>query len=458
MSILGLLGIIVLVVILAGGAVALVAWAYSQRFIVVHQDEAVAISGLGYRQSMILTGGGKFVWPVIQSWRRLSLQPFHISVPLTDAESKEGVGVEVTVEVQIGFIKEDGALRAAFQNVQPALGDGNRRDVFEANLIGSVNGIARGVLASLSVLEAFQNQSSLLGRVKTESEPVFGQLGLQVQALTIKSFKDNGHILEDLARMASAESKRKADEKVAEETKQAAISKATADEKVDAAQHTLALQRAARDSEVKAANAKSEQAGRLADQEARSAVIAAQAANDLATAEGANKVALSNATSEAQAAAAKLKIETEATAEKTRIEAQATRDQKLLEAEASRATAEALNSFSQTAMLMQMWPQLIGTIQAGFNANASALAKANITLVGSENSGISASLANMFGPGLASIFAVLKSVGIDIPQRFNSEATETSSDQNGHDPVADAALVASAATDTASTTADDSAQ
>ena len=59
-------------------------------------NEVIVVFGLtGSKKAKLVHGGGTFVWPIIQEFRTLQLEPFAVEVPLEKALSLEKVRVSV---------------------------------------------------------------------------------------------------------------------------------------------------------------------------------------------------------------------------------------------------------------------------------------------------------------------------------------------------------------------------
>ena len=70
---------------------------YASRYKRCPSNKVLVIYGQvkGGRSATCVHGGGKFVWPVVQDYDYLSLEPIQIEVPLRDALSSENIRVNV---------------------------------------------------------------------------------------------------------------------------------------------------------------------------------------------------------------------------------------------------------------------------------------------------------------------------------------------------------------------------
>jgi flotillin len=93
--------------LLAAGALALVIVSMVVVFVKYFKrcpaNQVLVISGkVGTGQSAkIISGGGTFVWPVLQEWAFLDLTPLQIDINLMDALSLENIRVQVPSQVTV---------------------------------------------------------------------------------------------------------------------------------------------------------------------------------------------------------------------------------------------------------------------------------------------------------------------------------------------------------------------
>lgn len=412
--------------------------------VIVPPNQTAVVFGIR-GQTRFIRGGGKFVNRLFNRVVYLSHEPIQIPCSIANilTEDNHAVNVKADGVVRIGVTDEMLATAAS----QWDSGDDAK---IQTTLSRIMDGLSRTVVSKTKLAMLRSDIQEVTRNIRQDAVPIFASLGIEFITFTITSLEDTqpGGGLSLLADQQIALVKRDVAISTSNAERETAVTVAENKTKSAEAENATRVRVAQLNQEATTAEAKAKQAPLLAEQEAQQAVIAAQVANNIANADGVNQMARNKAASDAQAAATQLTVAAEAEAEKTRIEATAARDRALLEAEASRATAEALNSFSQTAMLMQMLPQLLEVIKAGLDANASALASANITLLDSGNGGASANLANIFGVNLTSVLALLKSQGLDLTQVLSSRLTEDSASQNGHSSVAERELAASTASAT----------
>ena len=68
-------------------------------------DEILVVYGRvkGGRASVCIHGGARMVWPLIQDYKKLSLVPMTINIPLTDARSQDKIKTNVSSTFTIGI-------------------------------------------------------------------------------------------------------------------------------------------------------------------------------------------------------------------------------------------------------------------------------------------------------------------------------------------------------------------
>ena len=144
------------VVLLAGLALLFV-----NRYVRCPANKILVISGRvgGEGAARCISGGGAFVWPVIQEYEYLSLEPMQIDVPLQDALSLENIRVSVPSVFTVAIGTE--ARRAAERGDPPARPDA-RPDQAQAQDI--IFGQLRQVIASMSIEEINRDRETFLQR------------------------------------------------------------------------------------------------------------------------------------------------------------------------------------------------------------------------------------------------------------------------------------------------------
>jgi len=258
-------------------------------------NRVLVISGrVGTGQSArVLSGGGALVWPVIQEWAFLSLEPLQIDIPLTDALSLENIRVKVPsqVTVAVGDTPEF-QQNAAFRVLN--LGSEEVKDL-AANIIF---GQMRQVIASMRIEDINRDRDQFRTNIEHALEPELKKIGLKLINVNIKDLNDESGYIEAIGREAAARAINKARGDVAEQEKLGAIAVAQADQEKD-----VEVANADREKEIGVKGAERDKAVRIAELD-RETVVAQQRAEfardtDIANADKERRTAVAAANANA---------------------------------------------------------------------------------------------------------------------------------------------------------------
>jgi flotillin len=280
-------------------------------------NRVLVISGRvgGGKSAKTLSGGGAFVWPVIQQYDYLSLLPITVEVNLTDALSFENIRVRVpsVFTVAIGHTEEmqqNAAMRLL----------GLTEPEIKSQAADIIFGQMRQVIASMEIEKINRDRESFLKHIQEALEPELKKLGLVLLNVNIKDLTDDSGYIEAIGKKAAAEAVQKArgdvaeqelagEKRVAQATQERAIAVANAEREreigVKSAERDQAVKVAELDKETAIARQRAEFERDTqiasADQERRVAVAGAnaQATQGEAQAEQARRVAVAAANAQA---------------------------------------------------------------------------------------------------------------------------------------------------------------
>jgi flotillin len=207
----------------------------AQMYRKVGPNEAFIVYGVG--GTRVIKGGGTLVFPMIHSFKALSLELMSFDVaPKQDLYTKQGVAVSVEAVAQIK-VKSDreSILTGAeqFLSKTPAQREGLIRLVMEGHL--------RGIIGQLTVEEIVKQPEMVADRMRATCADDMDKMGLEVVSFTIKEVKDGNDYITNMGRpdiarikmmadIAAAEADRDTAIKRAEALREAAIKKAEADQ------------------------------------------------------------------------------------------------------------------------------------------------------------------------------------------------------------------------------------
>lgn len=207
------------------------------RYRIASPDIALIISGtaLGNKnvytdpstnnKMKIVSGGGSFVLPVIQSAKTLSLLSSKLKVSTPDVYTKEGVPVTAdgTVIIKVGSTTEDIATAA-----EHYLGKENEDLENEAREV--LEGHLRSILGALTVEEIYKNRDRFNQNVQEVASVDLAKMGLTIISFTLKEVTDKNGYLDSLGQGRIAEVRRDADIKTAQADKETRIQRALAEQ------------------------------------------------------------------------------------------------------------------------------------------------------------------------------------------------------------------------------------
>ncbi|MBL8960993.1 MAG: flotillin family protein, partial [Gemmatimonadetes bacterium] len=206
------LGIPALATAAIGGVVAL----FVTRYRRCPANRVLVISGRvgGDGAAKCISGGGAFVWPVIQEYAYLSLEPIQIDIPLKDALSLENIRVAVpsVFTVAIGTeaeVRGNAAVRLL----------GLTHDQIKRQAQDIIFGQLRQVIASMRIEEINRDREGFLHRIQTSLEPELKKIGLVLINVNITDLKDDSGYIEAIGKKAAAMAVQQARGDVADQEK-----------------------------------------------------------------------------------------------------------------------------------------------------------------------------------------------------------------------------------------------
>jgi len=242
---------------------------FASRYRRCPANRVLVISGKvgGEGSARCISGGGAFVWPVIQEYAYLSLEPIQIDIPLKDALSFENIRVAVpsVCTVAIGTeeeVRQNAAIRLL----------GLPHDQIKRQAQDIIFGQFRQVLASMKIEEINRDREAFLHRIQSSLEPELKKIGLVLINVNITDLKDESGYIEAIGKKAAATAVQQARGDVAEQEKlgEVRVAEAERDRSVLVASATklreIGMREAERDKLVRVAELDKEQ--RIGEQRA----------------------------------------------------------------------------------------------------------------------------------------------------------------------------------------------
>jgi flotillin len=178
----------------------------------------------GIRGTRIIKGRGTVIFPMVETYRELSLQLMSFDVaPQQDLYTMQGVAVTVEAVAQIKVKSDPESIVTAseqFLTKSDADRDGLIRLVMEGHL--------RGIIGQLSVEQIVKEPEMVGDRVRATCADDMNKMGLGVISFTIKEIRDKNEYISNMGRPDVARIKRDADIAAAEAERDTAIKRAEA--------------------------------------------------------------------------------------------------------------------------------------------------------------------------------------------------------------------------------------
>ncbi len=209
----------------------------------------------GGQSSRCLHGGGAFVWPLVQEYDFLSLDPIQIEVPLKGALSSENIRVNVPSYFTVAI----GTQPTVMQNAAIRL-LGLSTEQIKNQAMDIIFGQLRQVIASMPIDAINKDRDGFLKNIQHNLEPELEKIGLVLINVNITDLTDESGYIEALGRKAASEAIQKAQVDVAEQVKNGAIGVAKADR-----ERAIQVAEAVKDQEVGTKTAEREMAVRVAE-------------------------------------------------------------------------------------------------------------------------------------------------------------------------------------------------
>lgn len=178
----------------------------------------------GDHASKCIHGGGTMVWPIIQDYHYLSLEPITIDIDLQGALSQQNIRVNVPSTFTIGISTRQEIMLSAAERL---LGLTERDIATQANDI--IFGQLRLVIATLTIEQINQDRENFLELILKNVGLELNKIGLDVINVNIRDITDESGYINAIGQKAASEAVNKAKVEVAEANRTGEIGQATAE-------------------------------------------------------------------------------------------------------------------------------------------------------------------------------------------------------------------------------------
>ena len=159
-------------------------------------------------------GGAAFIWPLIQAYEYLDLEPFVVPIDLKNALSFENIRVTVPTTVTAAISTTTGVMENAAIRLL-ALSAKEIQDQAQDIILGQM----RAVIATMKIEEINQDRQAFLAKVNEAVSGELEKIGLLLVNVNIRDIEDESGYIVALGRRAAAEAINRANVDVAEQEK-----------------------------------------------------------------------------------------------------------------------------------------------------------------------------------------------------------------------------------------------
>lgn len=187
-------------------------------------NRILVIWGTGSKASaQCFHGGGKFVWPVIQDYAYMSLEPLVIEIPLEGALSLNNIRVNVPSTFTVGISKAPVLMSNAAERLL-----GLTQHQIQEQAQDIILGQLRLVIATLSIEEINKDREKFMNLVNENVAEEINKIGLTLINVNIRDITDASGYIEAIGKRAAAEAINRAKVEVAQQEREGAVGEATA--------------------------------------------------------------------------------------------------------------------------------------------------------------------------------------------------------------------------------------
>lgn len=179
---------------------------YASRLKKVPPDKAMVVYGRGGFQ--LVTGGARFIWPVVQSYEFLPLDvrtlEVHVQEIVTDV-ARSGARLNIKSVAQVKISSNEAILRTAAENLLHK-SDSAINEIALKTLEGHV----RGVCAVLTIEEINSDRDTIASKIQAMAGNDLKNMGIEIRSFVIKEIEDAYGYLDALGIKRTEEVKRDA--------------------------------------------------------------------------------------------------------------------------------------------------------------------------------------------------------------------------------------------------------
>lgn len=178
-------------------------------------------------------GGAALIWPLIQAYDYLDLEPFVVPIDLSNALSQENIRVSVPTTVTAAISNQPGIMENAAVRLL-----GLTRQEIQAQAQDIILGQMRAVIATMKIEEINRDRQAFLAKVNEAVSGELEKIGLALINVNIRDIQDESGYIVALGKRAAAEAINQAKIDVAEQERrgQTGVAERQRDQRIAVAQ------------------------------------------------------------------------------------------------------------------------------------------------------------------------------------------------------------------------------
>lgn len=250
-----------------------ITYARNRHNVAPNQVAVISGRGTGTRGFRVVTGGGFFLWPILERIDYLFLNVMSFNVSVAEVPDSKGVLVDVTGVANVKIQSDEQNLPLAIERFL-----GKRPEEIQAVAKENLEANLRAIVGTMTVEELNNDRQKLQSRVLDEATTDLSKLGLKVDVLNIQQVTDKKGYISALGKARTAQVVRDANIGEANAQSEAAVAQARAKQSaaVEQARADQTISEAMREKELIVA----ENAALVQAKQARVPIIAQTAAAD----------------------------------------------------------------------------------------------------------------------------------------------------------------------------------
>lgn len=184
---------------------------YARRYKKVPPDKAMVVYGrrqVGKKGYQVITGGAKFIWPIVESYEFLPLGIRTLDVNVDEIVTdvlRSGAKVNIMAVAQVKVSSDPATLDTAAEHLL------HKTDL-EINEIAmkTLEGHVRGVCATLTLEQINSDRDAISSQIQTMAAADLKNMGIEIRSFVIKEIEDEHGYLDALGVKKTEEVKRDA--------------------------------------------------------------------------------------------------------------------------------------------------------------------------------------------------------------------------------------------------------